>query len=302
VIRRTFLLVAALLVLLTSPAFARPGDGEGKAKKEWEKQRAEERKERQKKLRDAMRGKTPQEQEEILRKLKELERKAMRDRLREKRKQYEKFKERLLASLPAPVRARYGKLGKDVQRDVVLHSMRRVWDVGQKRFAESLTPEQRKELEGLSRREHWRKVMEILDHRTLEAQTLETRKELEALPEEERVKRIHTLRTKYVIAKFALIENEVVFPEAAALLKKSDAEIKKAVHRGRWSRDKRPHHRKGVRFPDRELHDLLHKLPEKLRKQYDDEFLRIVAKHRDPQSLKKALDELKAALRKALAD
>ncbi|MEN8149534.1 MAG: hypothetical protein ABFS86_06905 [Planctomycetota bacterium] len=298
--RLPILLIAALLFLLSAPSIARPDDGEGKAKEAWEKQREQERKERQKKLMEALKGKSPQEREEILKKLKELERKAMRDRLRERYRLYKEFKDRLLRTLDEPTRDRFDKLSPDKQRALLFHCMRRVWTVGRERFEKSLTDDERKSLEGLSRRDRRKLFFEITDRRVRDGLTLAAREELEALPEAERKKRFAKHRMDYIRGRMVAIEREVVFPETAELLRKPEKDLEKILGRGKS--DRRPHHRRGHRFPDKELHDLLHKIPEEHRKAADEEFLRIVSKVGDEKARKKELEEFKARLRKLLKD
>jgi len=316
---RALLLIASTLLLLAGPALAWPGDGQDRTKEEWEKQRDEERKQRQKKLREHLKGKSPQEQEEILKKLKELERKAERERLRAKQRRYEEFRERLLADLASPERARYERLKEDRRRSFVLHFMRRTWEAGSERFNKSLDEEERALLDGTSGLERRKRIREITDRRVLAAQTLEVREELKTLTEAERKTRLWKLRAEYIEARTRIVERDVVFPEAEALLSKPEAEIEKYLdehppssthHSGHPPPeqkvmplpDPRAHHRPGFRIEDSELHELLHKIPEKHWKKADEEYLRIVTTVRSGEDRDRALEQLKSQLRKLLAD
>lgn len=297
--RLLLLLLAVLTGLLAGPVLAQEGGkkddgGKGTAER-WKELDGKTREERRKILRKLLEGKTNKEKEEILQKLKELERKG-------KHRRYVDFKERLLKSLSAPARDRYDKLAPSYRLGLVFHSMRRVMEVGRERFMKALSPEERAELRGLRGREHWRKVMEITDRRVVEAQTLEKRKKLDAMPEKERKREIEALRTGWLEKEVSEIETKVVFPEIALLLRKPKAEVEKFVenHQPKRPTDRRPHHRIRMRL-DKELHQLLHDVPEKHWKSVDDE-IREISKIRDKAARKKSLDDLKARLQKLLAD
>jgi hypothetical protein len=320
--RRALLLAATFLLLLTRPGTAqddgRKEDEQEKARERWEKLDDETREARKKALRDLLKGKTEAEKREILEKLKKLDRKpkSEREKLRERHERMLKDLEgRLLKALSPAAKERFEKLAPEFRRDLLSFTWRRVWEVGQERFQASLTPEDKVALEGLTGREYFEKIGEITDRRVLKGMSLAERESFEARPEPERKKELRRLRMESYRHGMARVEKEAVFPEIEVLLGKPKPAIEDALvagrRRGPWGRGGqggpvRAHHqydKRGREFAaDRELHLLLHRLPRNLQAQYDEEFLRIVREHRDPQSRKKALDKFKARLRKLLAD
>jgi len=322
-IRRSLLLLATLLLLLTRPGLAQD-DGKKEedrknTRERWEKLDEETRKERRQALRDLLRGATTEaEKKKILEKLQKLDQKpkSEREQLRDRhRRMLEDLEGRLMKVLSLPERDKYDKLGPEFRKDLLSFSWRRIWEESQARFHKSLTPEEKIALEGLRGPEHMRKVGEITDQRILTGMTLEQRRAFDARPEAERKVELRRLRMESFRAGMQRVEQQAVFPEIKILLGKPKAEIEKVLEAGRRRRPwggkglgvpRRPHHqndKRGREFcADRELHGLLHRLPRELVEQYDDEFNRIVAESRDPQSRKKALDEFKARLRKLLAD
>jgi len=315
-IRRIILLLAALL-LLTRAGF---GQDEGKPEEERERARArwkklddEARKRHREILRRLLEGKTDEEKKKTLERLKRLKEKGDRERLHDRHRKMRELERRLLKAMPETLRKKVEALDKKLCRPLLYYTMRRTMEVTGEQFIASLEDAERKELSGLRGREWWKKALEIGDRRIVAGLTLEHRNRLEAMPEAERKAEMGNLRKAAFEGGMREAEKKV-FVEIEKLLGQPIAVIKKTLEqrrpRGTWGGgrrrggDVRPHHRKGHRFPDRELHDLLHheKLSKTVQKQMDKEYLGIMEKHRDPESLKKALDEFKTRLRKLIAD
>jgi len=300
-IRRTLLLLAALLLLLTRPGLAQDNgkkdEGPKKTRERWEKLDEEHREKRRK----LFEGKTEAEKEEILRKLKELGKKSKkdRDRLHDKHRRMRELEERLKKAMPDRLRKRIDQLDEKLRRSLLYYTMGRIWEVGREQFVSSLTDAEKQEFEGLSGRAQHRKTFEIIDRRIQANLSLDDRKRLEAMPAADRRKKTGELRSA-AIRRGMKEAGKKVFVEIEKLLdrpKELDAVLEKA--RSRWGKRRGGPRRHGQRDP--ELHRLIEALPEAEREKAWEKY-RGLRGIRDEAKRKKAVEEFKAGLRKRKPD